>query len=153
MATQEQIDELTRLFAEARPQQVANQQQRQRGWAATGTGTEGMLGVLIYLYRNRGTVTAGMVSKALGITTGRVSVLIKKMEQRGLVIRERGAEDARVTEIRLTDKGRKVVDDLQEQRTAQMKRLIDTVGMVRLREYVRTSAEVWSILTPLSVDL
>lgn len=150
MATQEQIDELTRLFAEARSQQMQGWQQ-QRSWSSTGT--DGMLGVLFYLYRADGIVTAGMVSKALGITTGRVSVLIKKMERKGLVVRERGAEDARVTEIRLTGKGREVVDDLQRRRTAQMEQLIDTVGMDRLREYARTSAQIWSILTPLSVDL
>lgn len=150
MATQEQVDELMRLFAEARPAQEAAWQRRN---AAPATGSEGMLGILLYLYRTEGTVTAGMISKAMRVTTGRVSVLLKKMEEKGLVTRERGAEDARVTEVRLTDRGRQVVEDLDRQRNAQLERLIDTVGMDRLAEYVETSKQVWSILTPLSVDL
>lgn len=150
MATQEQVDELMRLFGEARPQQMTSWQQRH---TATATGSDGMLGVLLYLYRADGVVTAGSISKAMRITTGRVTALTKKMAERGLITRRPGTEDARVTEIALTEKGRHVVEDIQEQRNAQLKELIDTVGMDRLQEYVETSKKVWEILTPLSIDL
>lgn len=149
MATQEQVDQLMQLFAENRPQQAADWQQRQR----SATGSDGMLGVLLYLSRAEGAVTAGMISKVMRITTGRVSVLIKKMVEKGLVTRTKSAQDARVTEIRLTDKGRGVIDDIQRQRNDQLKQLIDTVGMERLEEYVHIQKEVFTILTPPSVDL
>lgn len=148
MATHEQIDELTRLFAEARPQQMSAQQQHRM----PASGSEGMLGVLVCLYRADGPVSAGQISKVMHVTTGRVTALTKKMVDKGLITRQASAEDARVTEIGLTDKGRQAVEELQAQRTAQMKRLIDTVGMERLRAYIETSKEVWTILTPLSLD-
>ena len=148
MATKQQIDLLTQLFAEARPAQMNAWPQRN-----TNLGNEGMLGVLLYLYRTDGTVTAGMISKFMNITTGRVSVLIQKMVDKGLIIRETGKEDARVAELRLTDKGRQVIEELQQKRTAQMEQLIDTVGMERLKEYIEISREVWAILTPISLDL
>lgn len=148
MATQQQIDELTRLFAEARPRQMAAWQQRQ-----AASGSEGMLGVLMCLHRTGGSMTAGEVAKAMRITSGRVSVLTKKLEDKGLVTREPGKEDARVTEVRIADKGRQAIDDLQRRRIAQMEQLIDVVGMERLKEYVEVSKEVWSILTPLEVEL
>lgn len=148
MATQKQIDELMRLFAEARPQQLNAQQQRRM----PASVNEGMLGVLICLYRADGPVSAGQISKVMQVTTGRVTALTKKMVDKGLITRQTGREDARVTEVALTEKGRQVVEELQAQRTAQMKRLIDTVGMDRLKAYIETSKEVWAILTPLSLD-
>lgn len=147
MATQEQVNELMQCFAKARPTQM-NARQPQRAVS----GSEGMLGVLIYLYRSEGTVTAGMISKFMHITTGRVSVLLRKMEEKGLIVRQTGADDARVTEVRMTDKGRRVIKDIETRRNDQMKKLIDTLGMDRLRDYINTSQVVWSILTPLSPD-
>lgn len=147
MATQEQINELMRCFAEARPAQMsAGQPQR------VVSGSEGMLGVLIYLSRAGETVTAGMISEFMHITTGRVSVLLRKMEEKGLIVRQSGADDARVTEVRMTDKGRRIIRDIEKKRNDQMKKLIDTLGMERLRDYIATSKIVWTILTPLSPD-
>ncbi len=146
MAAQKEIDELMRLFAENRPEQKESWNRH------AATESEGMLGVLLYLYRKQGTVTAGMISRDMHVTTGRVSVLIKKMSDRGLIIRKSGKSDARVTEIRMTDKGRREVENIQKKRNEQLSELIDKVGMDRLKEYVKTQKEVWSILTPLSLD-
>lgn len=146
MATQNQINELMHLFAEAQPRQGSSWPQR------TSTGNDGMLGVLIYLYRTNETATAGTISKVMHITTGRVSVLIRKMVEKGLITRETGKEDARVTEISITDKGRQIVEELQQQRNDQMGQLIDTIGMERLRAYIETSKEVWSILKPFNLE-
>lgn len=148
MATQKQVNELMQLFAGAHPKQM-NQNQN----IHSTTGMEGMLGVLIYLYRAEGTVTSGMISKVMHVTTGRVSTLLKKMERKGLITRETGKEDARVTEVQLTDQGRRVIEDLDHQRTAQMEKLIDTIGMDKLREYTELSKKIWSILTPLSPNI
>lgn len=146
MATQKEIDELMQLFAENRPQQKESRNHQ------TTTESEGMLGVLLYLYRKQETVTAGMISRDMHITTGRVSVLIKKMSDKGLIIRENGKKDARVTEIRMTEKGRREVENLQNKRNEQLSELIDKVGMDRLKGYVEIQKEVWTILTPLSLD-
>lgn len=150
MATQKQIDELMQLFMQARPRQV-DDAWKQR--PASTSDTEGMMGVLIYLYRTDETVTAGMISKVMHITTGRVTALTKKMVDKDLIIREKSKKDARITEIRLTDKGRKIVDDIQKERTNQMSQLIDVIGMDRLKEYIETSKEIYKILKPLSLDL
>lgn len=148
MATKEQIKELTDLFAKARPMQRDSMQ-----YNTSDSESTGMLGVLIYLYRADETVTAGMISQVMHVTTGRVTVLIQKMSEKGLVIRRKSQKDARVTEIRITEKGRQIVEDMEHQRTAQMEQLIDTIGMDRLKEYIRTSQEVWKILTPLKLDI
>lgn len=147
MATQEQVDELMRYFAGARPAQMDHMRSQR-----TVTGSEGMLGVLIYLSRAQKTVTAGMISRFMHITTGRVSVLLRKMEDKGLIVRQTGADDARVTEVSMTDRGRRIIEDIEKKRNEQMKQLIDTVGMDRLRDYIDTSREVWTILTPLTPD-
>lgn len=146
MATQKEIDELMQLFEENRPEQKDSWQRH------TLSESEGMLGVLLYLYRKNETVTAGMISRDMHITTGRVSALIKKMDDKGLIIRENGRKDARVTEIRMTEKGQREIEELQKKRNEQLSELIDRIGMERLKEYVKIQKEVWTILTPLSLD-
>lgn len=147
MATEKQVEELTELFAQARPAQKDTMQSNR-----SDSESAGMLGVLVYLYRKEGTVTAGMISRDMHITTGRVSVLIQKMSDKGMVRKKKSPEDARVTEIRLTDKGKRMVENVQKKRTEQMEELIDVIGMDQLKEYIRLSQEVWKILKPISLD-
>ena len=146
MAEQKEIDELMRLFAENRPQQKETWQRH------SVSENEGMLGVLLYLYRKDETVTAGMISRDMHITTGRVSVLIKKMSDKGLIIRENGKKDARITEIRMSEKGYREIQKMEKKRNDQMSELIDQVGMERLKEFIEIQREVWTILTPLTLD-
>lgn len=147
MATQKEIEELNELFAEARPVQKDTMSSNR-----SDSESAGMLGVLVYLYRSEKTVTAGMLSRDMHITTGRVSVLIQKMSDKGMVVRKKSAEDARVTEIRITDKGKRMVENVQKKRMEQMEELIDTLGMDQLKEYVRLSQEVWKILKPIPLE-
>lgn len=50
----------------------------------------------------------------LGVVPSRVVVLIDALEQKGLVARERSARDRRTHELRLTDQGRAVMEEMRE---------------------------------------
>ncbi|WP_269507269.1 MarR family winged helix-turn-helix transcriptional regulator [Burkholderia sp. IMCC1007] len=60
--------------------------------------------VLLVLWQ-RGTVPMKTLEDALFLDSGTLSPLVRRMEKGGLVTRERGVEDERVTLIRLTPKG------------------------------------------------
>lgn len=87
-----------------------------------------------------------MISETLHISTARVAALIKKMVDKGLIIRETGAKDARVTEIRMTEHGREIIEAVQKERREQLEAIIDQVGMERLLEYFDVSDEIRSIM-------
>lgn len=148
MADKEQIEQIMARFGQSRPTQM--EQAKQAGFQDNG-----MIGVLLLLHRSSQTVTAGMISKVLHISTARVAVLIRKMVDKELVVRETGAKDARVTEIRMTEHGREVIEAIQKERCEQLEEIIDQVGMERLLEYFDVADEIRSIMLkhPFSIEL
>lgn len=61
--------------------------------------------VLLVLWEH-GRLGIGRLCGLLDLDTGTVSPLIKRMEARGLAVRERSSEDERAVSVSLTDKGR-----------------------------------------------
>ncbi|MFQ5538012.1 MAG: MarR family winged helix-turn-helix transcriptional regulator [Gemmatimonadota bacterium] len=68
-------------------------------------------GVLEALY-HLGPLTLGELADKLLVTGGNVTYVMDRLEQRGLVVRERSPDDRRVIEARLTDGGRALIRDV-----------------------------------------
>ncbi|WP_128100179.1 MarR family winged helix-turn-helix transcriptional regulator [Paenibacillus sp. DCT19] len=63
--------------------------------------------VLMFLYREEA-LSIKMLAERVQRTQPTVTVLVNKLEKLGYVERHKGAEDSRVTMIRLTEQGRKL---------------------------------------------
>lgn len=63
--------------------------------------------VFLVLWENDA-VTVGELCKKLYLDSGTVTPLLKKMEEKGFIIRMRCPDDERCVNIRLTDKGRQL---------------------------------------------
>ena len=61
--------------------------------------------VFLALWERDG-VSVGELGKRLRLDSGTLTPLLKKLEQDGLIVRERAARDERVVVIRLTERGR-----------------------------------------------
>lgn len=66
--------------------------------------------LLLALY-HQGTQSAGALAKTSGMEAANCSALCKKLEAQGLLEKHRSRSDERRVLIRLTDKGRAVVED------------------------------------------
>ena len=69
--------------------------------------------VFLVLWEKDG-ITVGEICDKLMLDNGTLSPLLKKMEQAGLVVRQRSREDERVVEILLTDEGRALQEKAKE---------------------------------------
>jgi DNA-binding MarR family transcriptional regulator len=69
-----------------------------------------------------GVLRARELCTQLGWDRSRVSHLVKRMEARGLIVREECAEDARGLMVRLTDAGRAAVDDAAPEHSEAIRR-------------------------------
>ena len=76
MATQEDIERLFALFCEAHPQDSLREMDK----TSAGQGA-----VLRYLASVEEPVTSGQIAQALGGSTARMAVLLKKLEAKGLI--------------------------------------------------------------------
>ncbi len=108
----------------------------------------GIGAVLCLLYEADGALTAGKISDLLQVSTARVAVLIKKMDAKGLVTKERGIVDARRTIVRLTACGEQLVQEMQDVLYRQIGLAIDAVGEERLLDFIETAKELRCVMEP-----
>lgn len=112
----------------------------------------GIGAVLRLLEKSSEIVTAGKISEELNISTARVAVLLKKMEAKGLIKKERSADDARITVVKLTSLGTRTVTKMRDDIYQQMGRVIDEVGKERLLEFIEIAGEIKNVMTPPKIN-
>lgn len=87
-------------------------------------------------------VVAGELARELGVSTARIAALLKTMEKNGLIIRQRSAEDARRTVVKITRAGIEYNERIREFIISRMELLIEKVGAEELEEFIRISDKI-----------
>ena len=144
MATREQVELLKKHLWKASPMEFfKNMDQSQVGMEA----------ILHLLYESSKTITAGMLSDTMEVSTARVAVLLRKMSEKGLITKEVHALDGRVTVVRLTERGEAIAKMKHEEVYRQIGAAIDKVGMERMLECIRILEEIKSVVKDPEIDL
>ena len=133
MATSEQIKATVEALQSTHPKELFHAVDMQQA---------GIGAVLRLVYESQDPVTAGNIADFMGVSTARVAVLLKKMVQQELIVKETARHDARVTVVRLTDKGRARVEKMRDHLYANIGRVIDKIGMERMAEFIAISQEI-----------
>ncbi|HEX9887112.1 MAG TPA: MarR family transcriptional regulator [Longimicrobiales bacterium] len=85
--------------------------------------TAPQFGVLEALH-HLGPLSLGELAGKLLVTGGNVTYVMDRLEERGLVVRERSPEDRRVVEAKLTDAGRELITEVFPGHTDFIKDLV-----------------------------
>lgn len=144
MASREQIQTLLEALKEASPSQM---------FQSIDAGAAGMRAILLYLADAQENVTASKISDYMKVSTARVTVLLQKMEVRGLIEKKRDPEDNRRIKVALSARGRELAAQMQKQVNAHVEAMIDQIGMERMLEFAAISQEIHSIFLPEEMDL
>ncbi|MDE6781539.1 MAG: MarR family transcriptional regulator [Ruminococcus sp.] len=91
-------------------------------------------------------VSAGEISEFMQVSTARVSVLLRKMLDRGFIVREKSAEDARKIMISLSDRGRQEDRRHIEEMIGIFQKVIDEVGSERMEEFISVAHKIREIV-------
>lgn len=144
MASGEQIQILLEALQKATPSQLLQN---------IDDRTAGMRAILLYLAAGEEEVTASMISEYMQVSTARVTVLLKKMEAKGLIEKERDPEDNRRVKVTLSDRGRELATQVQERIDAHVASMIDQIGMERMMEFAATAKEIQALFQPAEIDI
>ncbi len=144
MATKEQIINIMDNIAESRPAEL---------FRCVNETQQGIGAVLCLIYRSTDIVTAGLISEKLQISTARVAVLLKKMETKKLIKKERSESDARVTVVKLSELGEETFFKMHREKYEQIGNIIDTVGEERVLEFITIAREIKDIIKIPEFDL
>lgn len=137
MATQAQIDQIISRMEQTKAGRLFDHVDRTKA---------GIGAVIRILHQAQCPVTAGAIAQIMGVSTARVTVLLKKLEAKGLIVRERDWLDARVTKVRLSEQGVQVDERLRAELSQKIGAVIDTVGMERMIEFATIANEIGQAL-------
>ena len=119
---------------------------------------EGRGFVLMYLTERGGRAFPGEIGQAMGVTTPRVAVILRELEQEGMITRTVVEDDRRKVCVALTEQGRervrrkrqrmerflrKWLDRLSEEDAAALPRIFEALEAVRNEDRSRRSREEW----------
>jgi DNA-binding MarR family transcriptional regulator len=79
---------------------------------------------ILWLLDEHGPLPIGRLADQLGVAVPNATGLIDRMEQRGLVVRGRVADDRRVVLVSVTDAGRETADQVDGWRASMLERLL-----------------------------
>ena len=110
-------------------------------------GTDCGLGyVLIALYKKDREITAKEISEKMNVSMARVTSLIQKMEDRGLLVREESLTDRRVNLITLTKKGEEEAIKAIDFSISIVTKLIDEIGTDEIDHFISTFDKIKNVL-------
>ncbi len=107
---------------------------------------EGIIHALIYLYTIKKPVSAGDISKKLGVSTARVAVILRKMQEKELITKKSDPSDARKVVISITSKGEAFIDQRKSMFFNDVRDLVDKIGKERFDEFLNVLSEVHELM-------
>lgn len=106
----------------------------------------GLAFVLTYLTCSNENVTAKLLSEKMSVSMARLTTLIQKLEERGLIYREASKDDGRVSLLYLTDKGKQEGNRIVETSIGIAEKVIDKLGANTVEEFLNTIYRIKEIV-------
>lgn len=97
----------------------------------------GEYGVLNCLNESDDGVSAGELCRRLHVVPGRMADILKRLEEKKLIVRSRDSTDRRVIKARITEKGRSVSNEKRTEIREEYRGLFDILGEDDVRELIR----------------
>lgn len=113
--------------------------------------TSPQLGVLEALH-HVGPLSLGELAEKLLVTGGNITYVMDRLEAQGLVYRERSRQDRRVVEARLTEEGRRVVEEYFPLHAHHVRELTEVLEPGERRELRRLLKKLGKGVAPQAKD-
>ncbi len=88
----------------------------------------GMGNILSHLYYSSEDMSAGDLGNALGISKPRVTVLLKKLVQRGYIVYREDSNDKRKTMVSITEQGKDYYEEENRKVLEYIEYLLESIG-------------------------
>lgn len=106
----------------------------QKVTTASASGEEGLLHYLAYKHDG---VYSGVLKEQLGVGSGRMADILRRLEEKELIVRSEDTEDCRRVVVHITELGREHAINMNRRVLAWYGRLHDYLGEKDSRELIR----------------
>ena len=93
---------------------------------------------LMYLIREQGEPSVGDLAAEIGVRLPTLTGAVTRLMRRGLVTREHDAEDRRVVRLRLTAKGRRMLDEFSVAGRAYLESVFAALGEAKVAALIES---------------
>jgi DNA-binding MarR family transcriptional regulator len=107
---------------------------------------------LMSMLDRHGELPMSRIAELLDVSDSNATGLIDRMEERGLVARVRHPEDRRVVLVRVTDRGRQILTDMEILRDDLMRRVLSRLDDGKLARLAAAVGDVQAALAAAAVD-
>lgn len=97
----------------------------------------GEYGVLRHLVDVEDKISAGMLTERLHVVPGRMTDILNSLEKKGLIKRYRDEEDKRRVNVRITDTGKKEVQEKRDYISQEYRGMFQILGRENTQELIR----------------
>lgn len=101
---------------------------------------------LLEVVGNRGTLRMKELSEILGVTTGTVTVMVYRLEEKSYVVRERDAQDRRSFFVSLTKKGTDEYGKHHKMHHHLIEEIVELLGDSEAEDFFAKVKEVYRLL-------
>lgn len=138
MATKEEIIYVMELLHKNRPKNIIDEIKNQE---------IGSIAVIKYLYKSEDKVKSIDISRFLGISSARMTIILKKLENKNLIERIDSSLDGRAKYIQLTEKGFKFADKIKKDMQIIAGKIVDEFGLEEFEKTINNLNKLDEILT------
>ncbi len=93
---------------------------------------------LVSMLERHGGMPMSRIADVLDVSLSAATGIVDRMEDRGLVERARVADDRRVVFVKVTDQGRRMLEDVEVLRSEMLRSILGRLDPVRLRALAET---------------
>ncbi len=137
MATKAEIEIVEKLLHENRPH---------KAFENVAKAEMGVLAVIRYLHRTEEETNSKDISRSLGISSARMAILLKKLENRNWITKVNSPTDARAVVVCLSDKGKEELEKKKKQMEDAIGEMIDEVGVEELEKMFQNLNKIKDIM-------
>ncbi len=123
MATRQEIEYVHKLLHDNNPKVLFDKLKNDNA---------GVFATLRHLSRSKGAVRAKDISEELHVSTARISVILRKLSDRGFISKVQNEKDGRSTLIEITESGQQMIDSLHTRMDNTLAKLIDEIGVAEI---------------------
>lgn len=102
-------------------------------------------GVLLLLYCRKAVVTSGELCRMFDVGSGRIANILKNLEEKNLITRDRSQSDKRVVSVRITEAGKAEAEALRRVPLEHAARLLDKLGKRDTESFLRILNKLYEI--------
>ena len=137
MVTREQALDVLSKIRESKPAKFFNK---------IDETNAGMNFILAYLNEHDNDIYASEIADNMQISRARVTVLIQKLINKGLIIKSNSRNDARIEVLKLTQSGFDEINKFLEHMISDITKVIEVIGLEEMYKFIETSVTIKNLL-------